>query len=266
MITTAIRATDVSKSFGVKNNAPPVQALDRVGFTVDSGEIVALTGTSGCGKTTMLRIIMGLEVPSSGDIEVGGKRVQGCGYDRGMVFQHSELLPWRTVLGNVEFGLEVKGVPARERREAARSAIELVGLTKFEGSRPHALSGGMQQRVGLARALTIDPDVLLMDEPFGALDAQTREDLQVELLNIHEKTGKTIVFVTHDLDEAVLLADRIILMSAHPGRIKEIFDVDIPRPRRDIVNVRGTEEFVAIRYQVWKSLRATSHPRETVDA
>jgi NitT/TauT family transport system ATP-binding protein len=214
----------------------------------------------------MLRITMGLEEVSSGSVEVAGKVVEGCGYDRGFVFQHAELLPWRTVLGNVEFGLEVKGVPAKERRETARRNLELVGLTKFESARPHALSGGMQQRVGLVRALTIDPDVLLMDEPFGALDAQTREDLQIELLNIHQKTGKTILFVTHDLDEAVLLADRVILMSSHPGRIKQIFDVPLRRPREDAVALRGTDEFSQIRYAVWKSMRQSAEPRRTVEA
>jgi NitT/TauT family transport system ATP-binding protein len=176
-----------------------------------------------------------------------------------MVFQHAELLPWRTALANVEFGLEVKGVPAWERRQTALQYLELVGLTRAIHLRPHQLSGGMQQRVGIARALAIDPEVLLMDEPFGELDAQTRETLQGELLRIHERTRKTMLFVTHDLDEAVLLADRVIVLSPHPGRVQEEVEIDLPRPRTDPERLRVSAEFMQKRYYIWTRLR----PAET---
>lgn len=252
---------NVSKRFTVNSGkgTQHVQALDRVSFTVGEGEIIALTGLSGCGKTTLLRIIMGLETATSGSITVGGNVVTGCGYDRGLVFQHAELFPWRTALENVEFGLEVKGVGKKERRAIAEEKLELVGLAHAMDRRPNELSGGMKQRVGLARALSIDPQVLLMDEPFGALDAQTRESLQAEVLRIHRETGKTIIFVTHDLDEAVLLADRVVLMASHPGRVKQIFDIPIPRPRNDVLAVRGMDEFAELRYDIWRTLMAEVH-------
>ena len=251
-----VRVENLSKSFTVKlgKESNEVQALDRVSFSVGDGEIIALTGLSGCGKTTLLRIIMGLEHASSGEVSVGGKVVTRCGYDRGLVFQHSELFPWRSALANVEFGLEVKGVPKAERTQIAREKLKLVGLENSMDRMPNQLSGGMKQRVGLARALSADPQVLLMDEPFAALDAQTREGLQVELLNVHEKTGKTIIFVTHDLDEAVMLADRVILLSPNPGRINQIFDIDIPRPRTDILSVFASDEFKAKRQEIWLAL------------
>lgn len=266
-----VRIEDVSKTFTIEvgRGVQEVHALDRVSFSVFDGEIVALTGLSGCGKTTLLRIIMGLEQASTGGVSVGGKPVSGCGYDRGLVFQHAELLPWRTALGNVEFGLEVKGVGKEERRRVAREKLALVGLERSMDRRPNQLSGGMKQRVGLARALSIDPEVLLMDEPFGALDAQTREGLQAEVLRIHQATGKTIIFVTHDLDEAVLLADRVVLMAPNPGRLDRIFDIDIPRPRNDVLAVRASEEFTSKRYEIWRALMADVHaasPRSTVDA
>ena len=247
---------DVVKTFvlQVGGQAQLVNALKGVSFSVRPGEIVALTGPSGCGKTTALRIIMGLESASAGEVRVAGKHVQGCGHDRGMVFQHAELLPWRTALGNVKFGLEMKGLRGKELTERAESYLELVGLKESMGRRPHQLSGGMKQRVGIARALAIDPAVLLMDEPFGALDAQTREVLQAELLSIHAKTGKTIIFVTHDLDEAVLLADRVVLMTK--GEVQDIIDINLPRPRGDVVAVRAHDEFVQKRYLIWKALHA----------
>src|SRR5438067_11095419 len=200
---------DVSKRFTLRvdGKLQVIPALERVSFDVRDGEIVALIGPSGCGKTTLLRIAMGLETASEGCVTVDGVTVKGCGHDRGMVFQHAELLPWLTALQNVTFGLEMKGVRGKTLRDTAMQYIELVGLKASWNRRPYQLSGGMQQRVGIARALAIDPAVLLMDEPFGALDAQTREDLQEVLLGIHARTRKTILFVTHDLDEAVLLAD-----------------------------------------------------------
>jgi len=205
---------DVSKRFTLRvdEEVHHVQALDRISFTVNDGEIVALIGPSGCGKTTALRVAMGLDSSTAGRVTVDGREIKGCGYDRGMVFQHAELLPWLSALQNVMFGLEMKGVRGAELRTTAERYLDLVGLKDSQNRRPHQLSGGMKQRVGIARALAIDPKVLLMDEPFGALDAQTRESLQAELLDIHARTKKTVIFVTHDLDEAVLIADRIVVM------------------------------------------------------
>jgi NitT/TauT family transport system ATP-binding protein len=197
---------------------------------------------------------MGLESASSGRVLVDGREVKGCGHDRGMVFQHAALLPWLTAAQNVMFGLEMKGVRGGELQATAQRYLTLVGLDASGSRRPHQLSGGMQQRVGIARALAIDPKVLLMDEPFGALDAQTRETLQGELLEIHTRTGKTILFVTHDLDEAVLIADRIVVL--RDGAVQEIMDVPLPRPRGDLGSVRGTKAFADTRYHVWQALHA----------
>src|SRR5229473_1721817 len=247
---------DISKRFTLRIDGAmhTVQALSRVSFKVHDGEIVSLIGPSGCGKTTALRIAMGLETASGGRVTVDGREVKGCGHDRGMVFQHAELLPWLTALQNVMFGLEMKGMRGAELRDTASRYLDLVGLTDSKNRRPHQLSGGMQQRVGIARALAIDPKVLLMDEPFGALDAQTRETMQEELLQIHARTRKTVLFVTHDLDEAVLIADRIVIM--RDGLIQEILLVPLPRPRGDLGMVRGTKEFAETRYHVWKALHA----------
>jgi NitT/TauT family transport system ATP-binding protein len=245
---------EVTKRFSLRVNGEVqhVQALDRVSFTVQDGEIVALIGPSGCGKTTALRVAMGLDPSSSGRVTVDGREVKGCGHDRGMVFQHAELLPWLSALQNVMFGLEMKGLRGAALRETAERYLDLVGLADSQSRRPHQLSGGMKQRVGIARALAIDPKVLLMDEPFGALDAQTRETLQAELLDIHARTGKTVLFVTHDLDEAVLIADRIAVMKN--GRVHEIMNVPLGRPRPDLGVVRGTPEFAETRYKVWRAL------------
>jgi NitT/TauT family transport system ATP-binding protein len=248
---------DVSKSFSLRVDGKlhHVQALERVSFTVRDGEIVALIGPSGCGKTTALRVAMGLDPASGGRVTVDGREVHGCGHDRGMVFQHAELLPWLSAMQNVMFGLEMKGMRGALLRETAKKYLDLVGLADSQNRRPHQLSGGMKQRVGIARALAIDPSVLLMDEPFGALDAQTRESLQAELLEIHARTRKTILFVTHDLDEAVLIADRIVVM--HEGRVQEIVDVPLTRPRADLSIVRGLLEFNDTRYKIWRMLHAT---------
>jgi NitT/TauT family transport system ATP-binding protein len=245
---------DVSKRFTLRVDGEQhhVQALDRVSFTVRAGEIVALIGPSGCGKTTALRVAMGLDAANAGRVTVDGRAINGCGHDRGMVFQHAELLPWLSALQNVMFGLEMKGMRGEPLREAAMKYLDLVGLASSHNRRPHQLSGGMKQRVGIARALAIDPKVLLMDEPFGALDAQTRESLQAELLDIHARTRKTILFVTHDLDEAVLIADRIVVMTH--GRVQEIVDVPLTRPRADLSIVRGLPEFNDTRYKIWRLL------------
>jgi NitT/TauT family transport system ATP-binding protein len=250
-----VNFVDVSKRFTLRvdGHVQRVQALDRVTFTIHDGEIVALIGPSGCGKTTALRVAMGLDAASAGRVTVDGREVRGCGYDRGMVFQHAELLPWLSARQNVMFGLEMKGVRGSLLRETADKYLDLVGLTDSQNRRPHQLSGGMKQRVGIARALAIDPSVLLMDEPFGALDAQTRESMQAELLDIHAGTGKTVLFVTHDLDEAVLIADRIVVMKQ--GRVHDIMTVPIKRPRGDLGVVRSSPEFTDTRYKVWRALR-----------
>ncbi len=246
----------VSKNFTitVDGRQRTIHALENIGFTVRDGEMVALIGPSGCGKTTALRIVMGLEAPSSGRVSVDGVAVRGCGHDRGIVFQHAELLPWLTAYQNVAFALEMKGMRGAELDATVRRYLDLVGLADSADRRPYQLSGGMQQRVGIARALAIDPKVLLMDEPFGALDAQTREQMQAELLDIQARTGKTVLFVTHDLDEAVLLADRVVVM--RHGRVSEILDIDLPRPRPDIGTLRGLPEYAALRYRLWQSLHA----------
>ncbi len=252
---------EVSKRFALRidGEVHAVQALDRLSFTVRDGEIVALIGPSGCGKTTALRIAMGLETASSGRVTVDGAQVRGCGHDRGMVFQHAELLPWLSALKNVEFGLEMKGLRGAALHDTALRYLQLVGLAESVNRRPYQLSGGMQQRVGIARALAVDPKVLLMDEPFGALDAQTRETLQGELLDIHARTGKTILFVTHDLDEAVLLADRVVVMQH--GRLQEIVAVPLPRPRGDLAAIRGSDAFAQTRYHIWQALHAGAPTR-----
>jgi NitT/TauT family transport system ATP-binding protein len=251
-----INIVDLSKRFTLTIDGKPqtVQALNRLNFTVRESEVVALIGPSGCGKTTALRIAMGLESASGGKVTVDGREVKGCGHDRGMVFQHAELLPWLTAMQNVMFGLEMKGMRGAPLRETAMQYLDLVGLKDSYHRRPYQLSGGMQQRVGIARALAIDPTVLLMDEPFGALDAQTREDLQEELLKIHARTHKTILFVTHDLDESVLLADRVVVMQH--GRLQEIVTVPLARPRNDLAALRGSSEFSKTRYEIWRALHA----------
>jgi NitT/TauT family transport system ATP-binding protein len=256
----AVNLIDVSKRFTLRVDgvAQTVPALDGLSFSVRDGEVVALIGPSGCGKTTALRIAMGLEAASSGKVTVDGVAVTGCGHDRGMVFQHAELLPWLTALENVMFGLEMKGMRGTELRATAQRYLDLVGLKDSGNRRPYQLSGGMQQRVGIARALAIDPKVLLMDEPFGALDAQTRETLQGELIDIHARTRKTILFVTHDLDEAVLLADRVVVMQH--GAVQEIMDVPLPRPRGDVEALRGSAAFAETRYRLWRAINsATRH-------
>jgi len=255
----AIDLIEVSKRFMLRIDGAEqaVQALSSLSFSVRDGEIVALIGPSGCGKTTALRIAMGLEAASSGRVSVDGVAVSGCGHDRGMVFQHAALLPWLTALENVMFGLEMKGVRGGELRAGAQRYLDLVGLNASGNRRPYQLSGGMQQRAGIARALAIDPKVLLMDEPFGALDAQTRETLQGELIDIHARTRKTILFVTHDLDEAVLLADRVVVMQH--GSVQEIMNIPLPRPRGDLEALRGSAAFAETRYGLWRAINATMH-------
>ncbi len=208
-----------------------VLAVDHLSLDVADREFISIVGPSGCGKSTLLRVIAGLVQPASGEVSLDGRRVTGPGADRGMVFQSYTLFPWLTVQGNVEFGPRLKAMPAAERVRLASEYIELVGLKGFERSYPKELSGGMMQRVAIARALANDPEVLLMDEPFGALDAQTRVIMQELLVNLWQRTPKTILFVTHDIDEALFLGDRVYIMTARPGRIKQVLDVHLPRPR-----------------------------------
>lgn len=220
----------ISKKF-VNTTGEEISALENITLEVNPGEFVCVLGPSGCGKSTLLRIVAGLEEPSSGRIFVEDHPIHGPGPDRGMVFQEHMLFPWRTAVENVEYGLEVKGLSAGERREIAMFHLKLVGVDKFAGAYPKELSGGMKQRVGIARALANDPAVLLMDEPFASVDAQTRSALQSELLSIWWGKRKTILFVTHSVEEAVYLADRIFILSPHPGRISHEIEVDLPRPR-----------------------------------
>jgi len=227
-------------------------ALRDVSLEVQAGEFISLVGASGCGKTTLLRIVDGLVPPSRGEVLVNGKVVTKPGPDRGFVFQQDALFPWRTVLDNIVFGLEVQGKAKREARQRADALVRLVGLGGFEQHFPHELSGGMRQRANLARALTIDPDILLMDEPFAALDAQTREIMQSELLRIWRSNRKTVLFVTHQIDEAVYLADRVVVMTSRPGQIKAVLDVNIPRPRD--LSVKRTPEFLELVDAIWKMI------------
>jgi NitT/TauT family transport system ATP-binding protein len=244
-----ISLLNLSKTFS--DDKHTVKAIDAFSLDIRQGEIVCLLGPSGCGKTTVLRVIAGLESKSGGSVKVRGGSVSSAGSDRGMVFQEFALFPWRTVRKNIEFGLEIKMMPAEERHEVSSKLIELVGLAGFENAHPGKLSGGMKQRVGIARALANDPAVLLMDEPFGSLDAQTRNLMQRELLRIWSATGKTILFVTHSVDEAVFLADRIVVMTARPGKVKEIIPIEVPRPRD-----RTSSEFISIRGKVLSVLEA----------
>ena len=247
----------VSKRFvrmGEGGVSEPFVALNDFTLSIRDREFVSFIGPSGCGKTTILRIIDGLTPPDSGRVEIDGKPVTGPGPERAVVFQNFALMPWATVLQNVSFPLEIKGVPRQDREATARRCIELVGLKGFEHVYPHALSGGMQQRAGLARALTVEPKILLMDEPFGAVDAQTRHLLQEELINIWEKGHQTVVFVTHSMEEAVLLSDRVVIMEPSPGRVAEVLDVPIPRPRH-ADEVRRSREFVDLSNYVWERLR-----------
>lgn len=229
-----------------------VVALKDVSLEVAPGELAVVVGPSGCGKSTLLNIVAGLERASSGRALLGGREITGPGADRGMVFQSYTLFPWLTVRKNVEFGLRMKGMPAPERMERARRYLDLVGLKDFEDARPGQLSGGMKQRVAIARVLANRPEMLLMDEPFGALDAQTRLLLQELLLRVWQKHKTTILFITHDIDEAILLADRIFIMSRRPGRILSEMRVDIERPRDHTVTV--TPRFAAIKTAIMELL------------
>jgi NitT/TauT family transport system ATP-binding protein len=215
----------------VSRSYESTQALDDVSFSVSDGEFCCVVGPSGCGKTTLLRAIAGLDDPDGGSILVGGDPVTDPGLDRGMVFQEYALFPWRTVRGNIRFGLDRPACDCADCEARVRELIDLVGLDGFEDAYPKELSGGMKQRVGIARALAPDPEILLMDEPFGSVDARTRDRLHAELLDIWTQTGQTVVFVTHDIDEAVTLADRVVVMDSDPGTVQSTFAIDLERPR-----------------------------------
>jgi NitT/TauT family transport system ATP-binding protein len=231
-----------------------VQALDDVNLTVQDNEFITLLGPSGCGKTTLLRAVAGLNRQSAGSIKVDGWDVQGPSPERAMVFQNFALLPWATVIDNIAFGLTMAGVGKKQRRDEARELAHLVGLTGFENARPAQLSGGMQQRVGLARALAVKPKMFLMDEPFGALDEQTKRVMQDVLLDIWERQRTTVLFVTHSIDEAVLMADRVVVMSPRPGRIHKVVDVPLPRPRTREVEMQP--EFLSMKADLWETVAA----------
>ncbi|AXK31746.1 ABC transporter ATP-binding protein [Streptomyces armeniacus] len=244
----------VGKTFPARGKRPPSTALGSVDLDVAPGEFAVIVGPSGCGKSTLLDLLGGLGEPTSGRILLDGRPLTGPGLDRGIVFQQYALLPWRTALGNVAFGLEATGVPRRERAARAREFLDLVGLAGFADRHPQELSGGMKQRVAIARSLAYDPDVLLMDEPFAALDAQTRESLQDELLRIWERTGKTVVFITHGIDEAVYLGQRVAVLTSRPGRVKEVVRIGL-EARTSVQDLRSSPEFAAYRHRIWDLLR-----------
>jgi ABC-type nitrate/sulfonate/bicarbonate transport system ATPase subunit len=247
----------LTKHYWLEREDRNVLALSDVSFSVEDGEFMAIVGPSGCGKTSMLNIIAGLLPYEEGNVSIDGKRVSGPGIDRAVVFQHSSLLPWRTIAGNVRYGMELqKRFDEATMKDRTDAFIKLVGLTGFERHYPSELSGGMQQRVNLARALAADPIVLLMDEPFAALDAQTREFMQAELLKIWSKAKKTVVFITHQINEAIYLADRVVVMSARPGRVKDVFEVPFPRPRN--LSLKREPRFLELEDAVWKLIEEES--------
>jgi NitT/TauT family transport system ATP-binding protein len=228
-----------------------VLALSDVSLSVNDGEFLAIVGPSGCGKTSLLNIAAGLLPYEEGTVTIDGKKVSGPGTDRAVVFQHASLLPWRTIAGNIRYGMELqRRFDERTMRERAEHFIRLVGLSGFEKHYPSELSGGMQQRVNLARALAADPVVLLMDEPFAALDAQTREFMQAELLKIWAEARKTVLFITHQINEAIYLADRVVVMSARPGRVKDVFPVPFARPRT--LSLKRDPHFLEIEDKIWQ--------------
>jgi NitT/TauT family transport system ATP-binding protein len=242
-----IQINNVEKIFMSSKNETRL-AVTEVNLDIHEGEFICLLGPSGCGKTTLLNLIAGFDKPSQGEITIDGARVEGTNPKFITIFQDYALFPWRNVLGNVEYGLEAKGINKEKRREISQEYIKLVGLEKFINSHPHELSGGMKQRVAIARALAVEPEILFMDEPFGALDAITRMNMQQEIIRIcQESTKRTIIFVTHDIEEAIFLADRIVIMSPHPGRVKSVHSVELKRPRH-----RSSTDFIEIREKIYR--------------
>jgi NitT/TauT family transport system ATP-binding protein len=247
-----VSAVHVRKRFQTPRG--PVDAVDDVTLSFPAGSFTVIVGPSGCGKSTLLRMIAGLDAPTGGRIDFGG-RTNGARPTNALVFQGRSLFPWLTLRQNVAYGLRLRGKSRAERSARADALLELVGLRRFARSYPHQVSEGMRQRVAIARALAVDPDILLMDEPFGALDEQTRMILQEELLRIWETTGKTVIFVTHSLDEALMLADTIVVMSAQPGSVRTVFDVPFARPR-SLAAVRSDERFAELFTRTWDILRS----------
>lgn len=245
-----LKIDNVYKEYAGRNGK--TVALNGVNLDIAENEFICVVGPSGCGKSTLLNIIAGLLEPTSGAVYLDGKQIEGTGVERGVVFQQYALFPWRTVLKNVMFGLEMKKVPKDQAMEIAKKYIKAVGLEGFENAYPKELSGGMKQRVAIARAYAANPEVLLLDEPFGALDAQTRVQLQTELLNTWEHEKKTCFFITHDVDEAIILAQRVIIMSARPGRIKRIVDIDIPYPRTQ--ETKSDPRFLELKAEIWNEV------------
>ncbi len=233
-------------------NGKPFTAVEKLSLTVADNEFVTVVGPSGCGKSTIMNMAAGLLEPTSGEVRVDGRRVSGPGPERGVIFQQYALFPWLTVRENVEFGLELQKIPKAERRAIADRQMEFTDLTAFADALPKTLSGGMKQRCAIARAYAVDPSILLMDEPFGALDALTRVHMQSSLLQTWEREKRTVMFITHDVDEAVFLANRVIVMAARPGRIHRIVEIDLPYPRTD--DMRTSPEFTALRNKVWNAV------------
>ncbi|SFL93024.1 ABC transporter ATP-binding protein [Pelosinus propionicus] len=251
-----IQASKIHRQFQVNNDfgkKTKLTVLDDFNLQVREGEFLSILGPSGCGKSTFLNMLAGLDKQDDGQLLIDGDPVGDRSFDRGMVFQGYALFPWRTVLENVEIGLQIRGLEKKEREEIAKYYLTMVGLAAFANRYPHQLSGGMKQRVAIARVLAYQPDIMLMDEPFAALDAQTRETLQLELIRIWEADKKTIVFITHSIDEAILLSDRVAVMTARPGKVKEIIDVSLPRPRSE--EIRNSSEFTQIRQYAWSLIK-----------
>ncbi|MFG1479136.1 ABC transporter ATP-binding protein [Xanthobacter sp. V4C-4] len=260
----ALEVKNLSKSFEGRG-ADRRTVLSEVSLAIAPGEFICVVGASGCGKTTFLRLVAGLAAPDGGEIRVGGHPIHGPGPDRGLVFQHDSLLPWRRVVDNVVFGLELQGASRKAALTRAAELIELVGLADAAELFPHELSGGMRQRVNLARALAIDPDILLMDEPFAALDAQTREIMQRELLKIWAQRRKTVLFITHQIDEAIYLADRVLVFGARPGRV--VADIAVPFARPRALPLKRTPAFLGLMDEVWTLIEAEATRAATsVDA
>jgi NitT/TauT family transport system ATP-binding protein len=244
----------VSKRYRLEREARDVLAFTQVSLEVEEGEFVAIVGPSGCGKTSLLNVVAGLLPSEEGNVTIDGRRVSGPGTDRGVVFQHPSLLPWRTVSGNVRYGMEMqRRFDRATMRDRAEHFVKLVGLDGFQAQFPSELSGGMQQRANLARALACDPSVLLMDEPFAALDAQTRELMQAELLNLWAESRKTVLFITHQINEALYLADRVVVFGARPGRVKAILDVPFERPRP--LSLKREPRFLELEDPIWRLLQ-----------
>jgi NitT/TauT family transport system ATP-binding protein len=250
---TVVEARDITRRF-THGGGEPFTALDRVSLEVSAGEFLAIVGPSGCGKSTLLHIMAGLKLPDAGSIVIGGRDTTGTTpREMGYLFQEDTVLPWYSVERNIGLGLEYRGVPPADARARVEWALEASGLIEFRRSYPHQLSGGMRRRVALMMTLVVDPKILLMDEPFGALDTHTKTRLHASLLEIWEKTRQTIIFVTHDLMEAITLSDRIIIMSGRPGRVKAAYAIKIPRPR-DVIKVKDSEEYLEDFREIWRIL------------